>query len=200
MTEENSVSVNINQDSGLASKGDQGVEVTVNSGPQYHGNVFKKLVSIHNGNLTFDPHTLRDVILTIDEGIEQINDAGPLDLTGIDISKKNKINNLSSDFFETFVELDFYPQFYKIDQFLGLKENQSKLQVRIDRIIKSLNRKILTNQDSLRFEELLLKITDKLIDEHYDTLSEKEDLILLILYYFYCNCCIGKKVGADAIT
>ena len=200
MSEDKNVNVTVNQGSGLASKGGQDVDVTINTAPHYHDNAYKKLVSIHNGSLTFDPHSLRETIVAIDEGIEQIPEDEAIDLTGIDIVEKNEINNLSPDYFEEFVELDFYPQFHKIDKFLELKENQTGLQKKIDRIIKSLNRKMLLNEDDIRFEVLLSKIADKLIDEHHDTLSDKEELILLVLYYFYCNCCIGKKVKDNAVA
>lgn len=187
--------IELSQTSGLGSKSDQ--EQIINIGDQYHGNVYKKLVSIHNSPISFDPNSLKDIIISIDEGIDSI-DCEPIDFsTSIDIDEKNKINNHSNEYFEEFVEVDFYPQFYKFDEFFSLKANQKVLQKRVDRVIKSLNRQILAHQGNEAFETVLLNITSKLIDEKYDSLKDKEDEILLTLYYFYCNCCIGKKTKEE---
>ena len=185
----------VNQKSGLSSNGDQSQDILL--GDHYHGNVYKKLAAIHEGQLTFDPQSLKEIIIKIDQGIESIN-VEPIDFsTSIDINEKNKINNHSRDYFEEFVELDFYPQFYKLDNFFGLKENQNTLQIKTDRVIKSLNRQILAFQGQGNFEIILLQICKKLIDENHDTLKDKEDEILLIFYYFYCNCCIGRKTEKE---
>lgn len=185
----------INQDSGFNSDAEQ--SQTVHVGDQYQGDVYKKLVAIHDEIISFDPHSLKEIIVEIDKGIKD-PEFGQIDYsTGIDIKEKNGINNHSIDYFEQFVELDFYPQFYKLDQFFALKENQHSLQNKVDRVIKSLNRKILAFQGTQCFEGVLLNICTKLIDENYATLKDKEDEILLVLYYFYCNCCIGKKTKEE---
>lgn len=187
--------VSVSQASGMASKGNQ--EQAVNIGDHYHGLTYKKLKEVHDSHIVFDPHSLKEIIVTIDDGIESV-DCEPIDYSiGIDIDKKNELNNHSKSYFEDFVELDFYPQFYKIDNFLGLKENQKSLQSKVDRVIKSLNRQIYVYQGNEPFESVLLKITTKLIDEKHDVLGGKEHEVLLILYYFYCNCCIGKKTDEE---
>ena len=183
--------VNVTQQSGLGSAADQAQNVQV--GDTYYADVYKNLVEIHEGQVTFDPHSLKDIIVEIEAGIKDVF-VEQLDFSSsIDINKKNVLNNHSEEFFEQFVELDFYPQFYKLDQFLGLKENQLILQPKIDRIIKSLNRQIHAFQGKEKFEAVLLKISSKLIDKNHNHLQDKENEILLILYYFYCNCCIVKK-------
>lgn len=187
---EDTPSITISQSSGLGSSGNQ--DQTLLVGEHYHADVYKKLVSIHDSSISFDPASLRDLIIEIDQGLEG-NNSEPFDFEGIDIHSKNEINNHSKDYFEQFVEMDFYPLFYKIDTFLGLKVNQLEIQPKVDRVIKSLNRQIIAFQNNENFEAILLKVCTKLIDENHNTLQGKEDEILLILYYFYCNCCIGKK-------
>ena len=188
------LSLTITQSKGIGSSGDQ--VQTILAGEHYHTEVYKKLVSIHNSNVSFDPQSLKDIIIDIDHGFKEYN-FDPVDFEGIDINLKNEINNHSKDYFEQFVEMDFYPQFYKIDAFLGLKVNQLELQPKVDRVIKNLNRQIITFQNNESFEAVLLKICTKLIDENHSSLQGKDDEILLILYYFYCNCCIGKKTKEE---
>lgn len=193
-----STQISIEQKSGIASGGKQ--EQTVLIADQVHlhaDSAYKKLVEIHAGGITFDPALLKDIIVTIEAGVNEILDE-PIDFTlGISIEEKNNLNNHSKEYFEQFVELDFYPQFYKLDRFLGLKENQKSLQPKVDRIIQSLNRQIVAFQGNEQFEAVLLKICAKLIDTHHEQLQDKDSEILLVLYYFYCNCCIGRKTEEE---
>lgn len=190
--------ISIEQKSGIASGGTQDQTVFIADQIHLHADsVYKKLVEIHGGGVTFDPVLLKDIIVTIDAGVNEVLDE-PIDFTlGISIEEKNKLNNHSKEYFEQFVELDFYPQFYKLDRFLSLKENQKSLQPKVDRIIQSLNRQIVAFQGNEQFEAILLKICTKLIDAHHEHLQGKENEILLVLYYFYCNCCIGRKTEEE---
>jgi len=183
--------IDASQKSGVGATGDQTQHITLID--KYYSGDYGKLATINDGHITFDPSHLKDIIVTIDEGIQGIDET-PLDFSpGTDLAVKNEINNHSQEYFENIVELEFYPQFKKIDKFLALRVNQETLQPRIDRIIKSLNRRIQAFQGEHRFEVILLKIADKLIDSRHETLGDKDHEILLVLYYFYCNCCIGKK-------
>lgn len=190
--------VTVTQKSGLNSDSNQ--KQNVNIGEHFHlpeNKVYEKLVAIHEGNIVFDPGLLKEIIVTIDAGIKEILDEQLDFATSINIDKKNELNNHSKQYFEQCVELDFYPQFIKLDKFLGLKENQKTLQPKVDRIIKSLNRQIIAFQGAEPFEAILLKICLKLIDTHYEHLQGKDNEILLVLYYFYCNCCIGIKTEEE---
>ena len=188
--------VNVYQKSGLGSDSDQSQSVQI-ADTIYNGSVYKKLVNVHNSLITFDPNSLREVIIHIEEGIDTVSPE-PVDYElGIDIEAKNKLNNHSEDYFNEFVKLDFYPLFYKLEEFLRLKENQRKLQPKLDRVIKSLNRQIYAHQGTDNFESTLLNITTKLIDENHEKLENKESEILLILYFLYCNCCIGRKTVGE---
>lgn len=194
---DNKIDVHIKQNSGLRSDAEQEQNIQVIGEYNKYGNVYDKLVSIYSSPVTFDPKSLREIIVQIDAGIDSV-DSQPIDYSmGIDIDEKNQINNHSNDYFEEFVEVDFYPQFYKLDMFFALKENQKTLQKKVDRVIKSLNRQIIAHQGINKFETVLLEVTSKLIDENYNNLKDKENEILLILYYFYCNCCIGKKTKGE---
>lgn len=195
---DNKFNVTVTQESGFNSDANQ--KQNVNIGEHFHlplNKVYEKLATIHESNIVFDPGLLKEIIVTIDAGIQEILDEQLDFVTSINIDKKNELNNHSKEYFEQCVELDFYPQFFKLDKFFGLKGNQKTLQPKVDRIIKSLNRQIIAHQGSELFESILLKICLKLIDTHHDSLQGKENEILLVLYYFYCNCCIGKKTEEE---
>ena len=195
--EKQNTQISIEQKSGIASNGNQEQTVLIADHIHIHpDSAYKKLIEIHAGGIIFDPALLKDIIVRIDAGVNEILDK-PIDFTGISIEEKNKLNNHSKEYFEQFVELDFYPQFYKLDRFFALKENQKSLQPKVDRIIQSLNRQIVAFQGNEQFEALLLKVCTKLIDTNHEHLQEKENEILLVLYYFYCNCCIGRKTEEE---
>jgi hypothetical protein len=191
--------VTVAQNSGLNSDSSQKQQVQIGDN-HYHIDQYKtyeKLVSIHQSPITFDPSSFKEIIVSIEAGINIIDEELIDFTTSVNINQKNEINNHSKEFFEDFVELDFYPQFYKLDRFFELKEIQRSIQPKVDNLIKSLNRQIRAFQGPEKFESILLKITAKLIDTNYDQLKNKENEILLILYYFYCNCCIGKKTKEE---
>lgn len=195
---EKEINISVTQGSGLNSDANQ--RQTVNIGDHYHlpkGEVYEKLAVIHQGDIVFDPVLLRDIIVTIDSGIQEALDEQLDFVTSIDMKKKNALNKHSKEYFEEFVEPDFYPLFHKLDKFLALKENQNTLQPKIDRIIKSLNRHIVAFQGDEPFESLLLKVSTKLIDSHHEQFQGKDSEILLVLYYFYCHCCIGRKTEEE---
>jgi hypothetical protein len=82
-----------------------------------------------------------------------------------------------------------------LENFIRLKENK-ELQEKLESIIKDLNRRILAFQEDnieTKFEKILLDISQNIINNNYTLMKSKESQILLLLYYFYTNCLIGKK-------
>jgi len=190
-------SVTVNQKSGLSSEGDQNLSISIGDTNIQSRSAYKKLISLPDSLITFDPHSLKEIITTIDEGMSKL-DLDEVDfITQININVKNELNNHSVDYFEDVVIIDFYPHFYKLDNFFATKEIQNTVQPKVDQIIKRLNRQITALQGDDSFEAVLIKLTNALIDENHEQMKNKEDQILLILYYFYCNCCIGKKTKEE---
>lgn len=189
--------VTINQKSGLNSDGDQSQQVNIGDTYIQSNSAYKKLVSLPHSSITFDPNSLKEIIVTIDEGMGKLEFESVDFFTAIDISLKNELNKHSVDYFEDVVVMDFYPHFHKLDQFFAIKDIQQTIQPKVDQIIKRLNRQIIALQGNDSFEAVLIKLSNKLIDENYEQLKNKDDQILLILYYFYCNCCIGRKTKEE---
>lgn len=189
--------VTINQKSGLSSDGDQSQAITIVDTIIQHSSPYKTLVSIANSAITFNPQSLSDIIISIDAGMAGLETETVDFSIAIDINLKNELNNHSQEYFEDIVVVDFYPHFHKLDQYFALKSIQQTIQPKVDQIIGRLNRQIIALQAGDKFEAVLVKLTNKLIDEKHDDLKDKEDQILLVLYYFYCNCCIGKKTKEE---
>jgi hypothetical protein len=145
-------------------------------------------------NIEFDHNALKEIIILVHENISENDNNLENDFSSITINKKNKINNHSEPYFKNVVEEDFYPYFSQLKNFIQLKENK-ELQVKLESIIKDLNRKIIALQEDrkIKFEHILLNISSNIIDNNYDSMSNKESQILLLLYYFYTTCSIGKK-------
>jgi len=184
--------ININQRQGLGSKGSQDVHITQNTIIQRG---FDSLVRTHEGGITFDPVTLRDVILSIDESTERSD--RNTDFVSIDIEKKNELNGLTQQFYDETIAVDYEPYFTELESFLKLRENED-LQRAIDSIVSNLNRKISACRANYStFEGLLISIEDALVDKEIDHLRSKESTVALFLFYLYSNCMIGKKTEEE---
>jgi len=184
--------INIHQKHGLGSSGSQDVHITQNNIIQRG---FENLARTHEGGITFDPESLRDVILAIDASAERAE--RNTDFVAIDIEIKNKLNGLTQEFYDETIAVDYEPYFSELDVFLKLRENKD-LQIAIDSIVKNLNRKISAHRVKYNtFEELLLSIEDTLVDTEIDHLRGKESTVALFLFYLYSNCMIGRKTEGE---
>ena len=186
--------IHINQSQGIGSSGEQ--EIKIDQSIHNYPLVYKNLVKTHKGAITFDPNSLRNVIVAIADEYDELEQK-PCDFGAISIKKKNELNNLSQSFYEQIISRDYEPYFYELDRFLKQRANED-LQGLVGKIIKSLNKKLLAGyQDFNNFEELLLSIESVLLDSQYESLNDKEDSISLFLFYLYANCFIGRKTEEE---
>jgi len=188
--------INIDQSQGIGSAGgDQ--EINIDQSVHNYPLVYKNLIKTHKGAITFDPNSLRTVIVAIAKEYEELEQK-PSDFSSISIEKKNELNNLSQSFYEQIIARDYEPYFFELDRFLKQRASED-LQGLVGKIIKSLNKKILAGRHEFEtFEELLISIETVLLDSQYDSLSDKEDSISLFLFYLYANCFIGIKTKEEA--
>jgi len=185
----------INQSQGLGSSGSQ--EINVDQSIHNYTLVYENLVKTHKGSITFDPYTLREVIVAVAEEYEGLEQK-PSDLNSISIEKKNEINNLSQTFYDEIISRDYEPYFFELDIFLKKRASED-LQGLVGKIAKNLNKKIMAgNNEFETFEELIISIENVLLDSQYESLKNKEDSISLFLFYLYANCFIGRKTKEEA--
>lgn len=186
--------ININQSKGIGSSGDQ--EINIDQSIHNYPLVYNHLVKTHKGSITFDPNSLRDVIIVIASEYDELEQK-PNDFGSISIEKKNELNNLSQSFYTEIISRDYEPYFFELDKFLKQRASED-LQGLVGKIVKSLNKKILAGcKDFESFEEILISIENALLDSQYSSLNNKEDSISLFLFYLYANCFIGRKTEEE---
>lgn len=186
--------INITQSQGIGSSGQQ--EINVDQSVHNYPLIYRNLVKTHKGAITFDPNSLRNVIVAIANEYDELEQK-PCDFGSISIEVKNELNNLSQSFYEQIIARDYEPYFFELDRFLKQRASED-LQGLVGKIIKSLNKKILAGyQDFETFEELLLSIENVLLDSQYEFLKDKEESISLFLFYLYSNCYIGRKTEEE---
>ncbi|PKF62805.1 hypothetical protein CW745_05125 [Psychromonas sp. psych-6C06] len=188
--------LSVNQSQAFGSSGSQSINIdkSIHNYPL----VYENLVKTHKGAITFDPNSLRDVIVAIADEYHELEQK-PCDFGSISIEKKNELNNLSQSFYDEIISRDYEPYFFELDCFLKQRASEN-LQGLVGKIIKSLNKKILVGHKQFdTFEELLMSIENVLLDSQYASLCNKEDSISLFLFYLYANCFIGRKIEEELI-
>ena len=186
----------ITQKKSLGADGNQSVNIDNSEHNHFYKDKYKHLAKTHIGSITFDPVSLREVILSLDSVAEKIDETKK-DFTSVDVDTKNKINGLTQEFYDECIAVDYEPYFNLFDAFLTQRENED-LQKKVLNIAKSLNHKIFIKRSNYdTFEKLILDLQDTLIDEEYDQLKGKESAVGLILYYLYASCLIGKKTEGE---
>ncbi len=160
--------ININQNQGMGSSGHQ--EINVDQSIHNYPLVYEHLVKTHKDSITFDPNSLRDVIIVIAAEYDELEQK-PNDFGFISIENKNELNNLSKTFYEEIISRDYEPYFFELDKFLKQRASED-LQGLVGKIVKSLNKKILAGyKDFESFEEILISIENVLLDSQYSSLN-----------------------------
>jgi len=185
----------INQKQGIGSNGEQNLTI-VEKQNIFSPTGYSNLLETQNGSITFDPNYLRKVIVSIDAMSTTICDK-PTDFTLVDVEKKNKINGLTQNYYDTFIAKEYEPYFMELDNFLSLRENED-LQIKISNIIKTLNQEIFISRKKYdTFEAMLNDIQRSLLDSEYEHLHNKVSTVQFVIYYLYSSCFIGKKTAHE---
>lgn len=162
------------------------------AGRDINNNIYKQL---SNNPLTFYEDDIKEIITIFDGELDsiEINIDNTLDdLDRITLKEKNKLNDLSKDYFEMIID-EHYCYFYKIDDFLQDNINKQYRKM-YERTVTELRTKICIRRDD--YSEF-----ERIFDDIYDTLTKDckgfsfdRNLIWLFLSYMYYRCDIGKKV------
>lgn len=154
---------------------------------------------VESSKIQFYEKDIRDVILMFNEEkdpingilqeIKQENDS----LIYIDKNEKNKLNNLSQEYFDRSIVESSLQYFDKIDGFLRDFKNRKYLND-YNNTIQDLKAEIIINRDKFdKFEEILEYLYKKIQKKHSEDLNQYRNLIRVFLHYMYWNCDIGKK-------
>ncbi|MCI4625512.1 MAG: restriction endonuclease [Candidatus Magnetoovum sp. WYHC-5] len=119
-------------------------------------------------------------------GKQQVN------LTHIELTKKNEMNNLSKEYFD-FIKSNSMLYFEQIKEFLGSPKNR-QLKQDYDNTVSDLQEQIIIKREEYeKFEELIAFIYKYILERNFDELKNMRKLLRVFLHYMYFNCDIGKS-------
>lgn len=146
--------------------------------------------------INIEPDDLAEVITSIKKALPEIKKKNITpNLKRTDFNKKNKINNLSTDYANIIKRK--MTDFYEIQEFLAMPENQPAQEMYMDSS-DELHAKICAYKTSEhRFDNILEIIIDLIIKRDNDCKSNKR-LTRIMIYYMYYRCDIGENYAATA--
>lgn len=153
-----------------------------------------------DAKIEFYEKDLKKVIEYFDENLNNIKIEEVFnDLKKIPLDKKNRLNNLSEEYFEIIV-MDYMEYFNKIDAFLKDPINVIYLKM-YKSTVEELKRKVVIYRKRFdKFEEIFDVLYNYMINQSKEKLQFNRQLIWVFLHYMYCKCHIGKKEENDYTT
>ena len=151
--------------------------------------------------LQFYEKDLQEIVIAFSEVKISKEELGWIqsDLTKIPIEEKNRLNNLSKEYFDNVLKKSF-SDFEKIKSFLEDPKNYD-YKSKYDNTISDLQEEITINRNEYHFfEEVLNHLYKLTVDQNNNQLLMKRRLIRVFLHYMYFYCDIGRKVSENAET
>ncbi len=147
---------------------------------------------ITRGSFIFNPQDLSDLIDKIFSNVETDGDSLKCDFTCINIEEKNKKNGISEEFYKECIQ-EKVCHFGKIDQFLKNPKYEA-YKNKFFGIVESLKPKVLNAlQDGKNMQYILSTLFDYFYETNQNCDDDKKPLIMILAYYMYHNCYIGRK-------
>jgi hypothetical protein len=143
--------------------------------------------------LNFYDQDIKEVITGFVDAASGIQAQSPSTFHYIDKAEKNRLNNLSEDYFKE-IKRKSLSYFDKIDHFLKDTQNQEHLD-RYEATVQELNSKIIEKRTHFaEFEQILNHLYDHLISKSDELRKPKyRKLVMTFLHYMYFNCDLGKS-------
>lgn len=191
--------VQINQSAGAFTK-----RVEQHAHVHYHNHGVirhNNLLEVPDLNLIFDPFEVKEAIDICYQVVEPNKEYPARDgeKKVIDLADKHKLNNFTSDFWEYAITPRFEVLFNRFKSFIQLRAN-----VDIAKKLEEIGQHIHIEIESKRskngttaYEEYLQGIANTILDHRYEELSGKRDTVLLVLYFLYQQCSIGRKTKKE---
>jgi len=158
---------------------------------------YPKIIDIHNLNkykapLRIFPQNLEKVILAFHDYIGTLRnpDTAPFNYeVNPNIDEKNKINNLSQEYFN-YIQKNSLCYFKQIKEFLENPVNDKYLKNYYN-FVEEINHKYNLKRDEFsKFEELFDLIYDQ-VNSNSKSLIEDSRLVIIFLHFMYYSCDIG---------
>ena len=114
-------------------------------------------------------------------------------------SEKNKMNGLSTDYYQEIIVKGSMPYFHRIEAFLKNPRNEDFKDLYHD-AADELKQKILVNRSEFEtFDDVFAFLYEE-VQKQREALKGKRRLISILLHYMYSNCDIGSKhVGEEPL-
>ena len=139
----------------------------------------------------FNPQDLADIIDVIFSSID-IEETPIYDFNIINIEEKNQKNNITTEFYEECIK-EAVGYFSNIDNFLK-NPNNKDYKDKFFGIVNILKPKVInaiqTGQD---MQNILCHLFDYFYETNQVCSNDKKPLIMVLAYYMYHNCYIGRK-------
>lgn len=144
--------------------------------------------------MRFYEDDIKEIIIFFSNVSNNINETNFIDNSSIPIEKKNEINNLSEDYFET-IKSKSLPVFNKIQSFLSDPKNDYFVEL-YQNTTEDLQEKISANRHKVdKFQEIFDLLKTYIIESNRGdkTFLKYRNKIVLFLHFMYYNCDIGFK-------
>lgn len=139
---------------------------------------------------------IRDMIIVFNQKTPLINLLTTIedtDLEYIEKDVKNRLNELTQEYFDNQIKNTSLKFFKQIDDFLEDPINTDYMLMYLN-FSDELNRKIDVVRSRFReFEQIFVYMYDTIFDRHEEELKKFRPLIWIFLHHMYYNCHIGKK-------
>lgn len=160
------------------------------------GNVAIENYFAYTPGIRFYEKDICKVLSEFDDYIDNINKNNVLNSSEefeiIGKPEKNRINNLSDEYFHTMYE-DYLPHFNKIDIFLKDPKNKKYLRMYQKTAAQLKFRISVLRQKYTYFEEVLGAILDDIIANQNSEIVDNIDIFILFINFMYWNCDIGRR-------
>jgi hypothetical protein len=144
--------------------------------------------------LRFYEKDLKNVIIVFAEQSKTISKEAALIIPSFDMiekEKKNKLNNLSEEYFE-FIKTHSLQYLEQIDLFLKAPQNIHYLQM-YTTTVSDLQAKIILERTRFNdFMYLIEYLVDFIVDNNREQLNNIRNIVRVFIHFMYFNCDIGK--------
>jgi len=188
--EEPKLVATIKKETGVANVWPFGIETIVS-----HLNAHPDIVQIAGLNRFQTPlrifsQDIADVIKAFHAQKDEL--ANKFDYTHVKITKKNRINKLSKEYFQ-YIQENSETYFTEIQIFLGRPQNK-QYEDMYYAITNELKGKIIEIRSQYdKFDEIMGLLYDTFVEKCPELQNDKRRFVSVFLHYMYCNCDIGQK-------
>lgn len=148
--------------------------------------------------LTLTEFDIKEVIVAFGQKLPMIKNIKLITdesiINSISKEEKNKLNNLSQDYYENQIRRKSLQYFQEIDLFLSEQKNEELTAIYYN-FADELSNKIGVQRSTFnKFEEIFVYLYDLIFVENKIELGKDRRLIWIFLHHLYFNCHIGKTV------